>query len=131
MQDCRTLHDGKKSRVFNDHEARNRVIAAESPRAAKSAGREVRNFNQAIWETHRFGIVVEANLHKFSASEPLRSYLIGTGDRVLVEASPVDQIWGIGMNKNDAIGAHPSSWKGSNLLGFALMTVRDELARAI
>ena len=68
---------------------------------------------------------------KFSQNEPLRSFLLNTGRRVLVEASPVDRIWGIGLAADDPRARHPEQWQGLNLLGFALMDVREVLQTAI
>ncbi|MCZ9338331.1 NADAR family protein, partial [Streptomyces sp. TRM76130] len=81
-----------------DPEAERRVLAAGHPAGAKKAGRLVRGFDEATWERERFGIVVEGTVHKFATDTALREYLLGTGDRVLVEASPVDRIWGIGLS---------------------------------
>ena len=72
-------------------------------------------------------IVVAANLAKFKENPHLRTFLINTGDRILVEASPVDKIWGIGLTMDDPASKDPSLWKGQNLLGFALMEVREQL----
>ena len=102
-------------------------MAAAPPGAAKAIGREVRNFDQQVWERHRFDIVVEGNLGKFGQHEALKEFLLGTSDRILVEASPVDRIWGIGLAADNADAENPNLWKGLNLLGFALMEVRNRL----
>jgi len=60
-------------------------------------------------------------------SKQLGAFLKNTNDRILVEASPVDPIWGIGMAKDHPQINDPSAWKGHNLLGFALMEVRDKM----
>ncbi|MEU4646849.1 NADAR family protein [Nocardia fluminea] len=80
-----------------------------------------------MWERARFGIVVAGSVAKFGQNDALRGYLVGTGARVLVEASPVDRIWGIGMAADDPGALDPGRWKGLNLLGFALMRAREEL----
>ena len=116
-----------KARLFEDTEAEERVLAAGHPSLAKKAGRLVRGFDEAVWERERFGIVVEGNVHKFAAHEDLRTFLLGTGNRVLVEASPVDRVWGIGLAATDEAAADPQRWKGPNLLGFALMKARQRL----
>ncbi len=72
---------------------------------------------------------MKGNVAKFSQSNTLREFLLGTGSAVLVEASPVDAIWGIGMAADDPRASDPRQWTGLNLLGFALMAVRDRLAR--
>lgn len=70
---------------------------------------------------------MEGNLHKFRQDDRLRDYLLGTGDRVLVEASPMDRIWGIGLAEGDERAQDPARWRGLNLLGFALMETRERL----
>ncbi|MEU6772085.1 NADAR family protein [Streptomyces sp. NPDC046759] len=119
-----------KARLFGDAEAERRVLAAAHPAEAKKAGRLVRDFDEAAWERERFRIVVEGSVHKFAADDALRAFLLGTGDRVLVEASPVDRVWGIGLAADDAAASDPGRWKGLNLLGFALMEARERLAGA-
>jgi ribA/ribD-fused uncharacterized protein len=119
-----------KALLFNDEMAAAAIRTATTPRAAKNAGRQVAGFDEARWAARRFDVVVAGNLAKFGQHPQLRDYLVGTGDRVLVEASPVDPVWGIGLAATDP-GAHdPSQWAGLNLLGFALMRVRDQLTRA-
>lgn len=78
-------------------------------------------------EARRRGIVLEGNLAKFGQDAGLRDYLLSTGERILVEASPLDRIWGIGMGKNDPDAGDPMKWRGQNLLGFALTEARDRL----
>ncbi len=117
----------KKAELFSDSEAKHRVLSASSPGEAKAVGREVRGFDPNAWESRRFEIVVTGNLRKFSANPLLRDYLDGTGERVLVEASPVDRIWGIGLDVEAARASEPRDWSGLNLLGFALMEVRQRL----
>ncbi|OLZ66952.1 hypothetical protein AV521_26560 [Streptomyces sp. IMTB 2501] len=119
-----------KARLFEDAEAERQVLAAEHPAEAKKAGRLVRGFDEAIWERERFRIVVEGSMHKFAADEELRAFLLGTGDRVLVEASPLDRVWGIGLAADDAAASDPERWRGPNLLGFALMEARERLSGA-
>ncbi|WP_199832454.1 NADAR family protein [Streptomyces pactum] len=116
-----------KARLFEDAEAERRVLAAEHPAEAKKAGRLVRGFDESVWERERFRIVVEGSVHKFAADPALRGFLVSTGDRVLVEASPVDRVWGIGLAANDEAATDPKRWRGPNLLGFALMTARQRL----
>ncbi|MEW2302822.1 NADAR family protein [Streptomyces sp. NPDC006655] len=116
-----------KARLFADAEAERRVLAAAHPAEAKKAGRLVRGFDEATWQRERLGIVTEGSVHKFAADAGLRDFLLGTGDRVLVEASPVDRVWGIGLAATDAGADDPERWKGANLLGFALMGARERL----
>jgi len=122
-----------KARLFGDTEALARVLAAGHPSQAKKAGRLVRGFDEEIWARERFGIVVEGSVHKFAAGGgagadvELRDFLLGTGERVLVEASPVDRVWGIGLAADDPAAEDPERWRGPNLLGFALMEARERL----
>ncbi|MEW2295887.1 NADAR family protein [Streptomyces sp. NPDC006743] len=119
-----------KARLFGDAEAERRALAAAHPSQAKTAGRLVRGFDDATWARERFGIVVEGSVHKFAAHAALREFLLATGDRVLVEASPVDRVWGIGLAADDEAASDPERWRGPNLLGFALMAARERLREA-
>ncbi len=119
-----------KARLFGDAEAERRVLAAEHPAEAKKAGRLVRDFDEEVWRRERFGIVVAGSEHKFAAHGELRSFLLNTGDRVLVEASPVDRVWGIGLAADTEAAHDPTRWHGPNLLGFALMEARRRLREA-
>ncbi|MFI9824677.1 NADAR family protein [Streptomyces sp. NPDC052013] len=116
-----------KARLFGDAEGERRVLEAGHPSQAKKAGRLVRGFDEALWRRERFGIVVEGSVHKFAAHAELREFLLGTGERVLVEASPVDRVWGIGLTASDDAATDPARWRGPNLLGFALMEARRRL----
>lgn len=117
----------EKARIFNDEEIRQKILTVHHPHEAKQLGRAVKNFNPAIWDAHKFEIVVKGNYHKFYQHETLKLFLLNTKNRILVEASPRDKIWGIGMSENDEKVRNPNLWKGQNLLGFALMQVRDRL----
>ncbi|WP_407562373.1 NADAR family protein [Streptomyces sp. 184] len=117
-----------KARLFGDGAAEERILATRHPGAAKAEGRKVRGFDEAQWQEHRFAAVVRGNLAKFGQHPALGAYLRGTGGRVLVEASPVDRVWGIGLAATDAEAQDPGAWRGLNLLGFALMEVRTTLA---
>ncbi|NUW42205.1 NADAR family protein [Nonomuraea rhodomycinica] len=117
-----------KAWLFGDDEAAEAILAAEHPGEAKKLGRTVRGFDEERWNAHRFDIVVQGNLAKFGQHDDLRRFLAGTAGRVLVEAAPNDRVWGIGLTAGDERAASPSTWRGTNLLGFALMTVRDTLA---
>lgn len=102
-------------------------MSATSPAAAKKAGRLVRGFDEDMWIRERFALVVAGSTHKFGQDPELGGYLLGTGDRVLVEASPLDRIWGIGLAADDERVERPQEWRGLNLLGFALMEARERL----
>ncbi|QES44140.1 DUF1768 domain-containing protein [Streptomyces venezuelae] len=116
-----------KARLFGDADAERAVLAARTPAEAKKAGRLVRDFDDAIWVRERFGIVVAGSTHKFASDPALRDFLVATGQRVLVEASPLDRIWGIGLAADDPRAEAPEKWRGPNLLGFALMEARERV----
>ncbi|WP_281636899.1 NADAR family protein [Flavobacterium marginilacus] len=117
----------KKAELFNDQEILEKIIQANSPAEAKKLGREVRNYVDSLWLENRYEIVKQGNFHKFSQNKDLKEFLINTKERILVEASPVDSIWGIGMATDHKDINNPEKWIGLNLLGFALMEVRYEL----
>lgn len=120
----------RKALLFGDVSVAARVLAAASPGEAKALGRVVTGYDDAAWVASRLSVVVEGNLAKFGQDEALRTYLVGTGSRVLVEASPQDRVWGIGLTATDPRAADPASWLGLNLLGEALMEVRSRLGAA-
>lgn len=115
----------QKALLFDDKEIYEQVIMAKSPAEAKALGRQVRNFDEATWNNKRFEIVLKGSLEKFTQHEDLKAFLLNTKERVLVEASPVDSIWGIGLAADSDKAENPKLWNGLNLLGFALMEVRD------
>lgn len=117
----------QKAQLFEDEKSFEKIIAAKSPRDAKKFGRGVKGFDDEVWKKHRFDYVVQGNRHKFSQNNGLRVFLLITKDTVIVEASPKDRIWGIGMSENHKDVYSPKNWRGSNLLGYALMEVRDIL----
>lgn len=119
----------RKALLFRDRETFIKIINANSPAEAKSLGRQVKNFDEAIWNVQKYDIVVKGNLLKFSQNKQMQDYLISTKDSILVEASPYDRIWGFGLDENSPHANDPFKWNGQNLLGFALMEVRDKLRR--
>lgn len=117
-----------KARLFGDAEALASILSTEDPRRAKALGRGVRGYVNTAWAAARFAAVVEGSVHKFSSAPALRDFLLGTGEAVLVEASPFDRVWGVGLGRAQAQALGPERWRGENLLGFALMEARARLA---
>ena len=117
-----------KALLFGDAEMAGRIRDAPHPGVAKELGRQVRGYDEQRWAERRFDLVVTGNLAKFGQHQELRDFLVGTGARVLVEASPRDRIWGTGLAADHEHSASPEHWPGLNLLGFALMEVRHRLA---
>ena len=87
----------------------------------------MRDFDASRWDAAAFGIVTRGSKEKFGQNPELRAFLLETGDAVLVEASPVDSVWGIGLAADDPRASDPRQWQGRNLLGFALMAARSQL----
>lgn len=132
-----------KAMLFKDQEVADQALAAGHPRNVKALGRMVKNFSEETWTEHREDIVRRGNLLKFTNAVTeegfrkgsgkvapllegsLRDMLLATGDREIVEASPYDNIWGIGFKAADA--DHVRAQWGTNLLGKALMEVRRNL----
>lgn len=119
----------EKARLFGDDHARGQILATSNPRKVKAIGRTIANFDEAVWRRERFDIVVRGSCAKFGQNAELRRYLLETGDKVLVEASPMDSIWGIGLAGDDPAAERPQEWPGLNLLGFALMRARSTVAQ--
>lgn len=117
-----------KALLFGDLEVAKLVRNAKTPKDVKALGRKVKGFTDEEWAKHREDIVLAGNILKFSQHGDLREFLIGTGDREIVEAAHYDRIWGIGFNERDAIFTPKEKW-GKNLLGKTLMIVRDRLAK--
>ena len=115
----------EKARMFQDNDRVDQILATEHPHEAKNLGRSVSGFDNNSWRDRRMDIVITANQAKFAQNTALGEFLINTGDSILVEASPHDTIWGIGLDKNSPYANNPAAWRGLNLLGFALMQVRS------
>jgi ribA/ribD-fused uncharacterized protein len=116
-----------KARLFDDRVLLPEILAANHPRQTQTLGRNIQGFQAEIWNEHRFQIVVAGNLAKFQQNPQLREFILSTQDRILVEASPDDRIWGIGLAADAPNIDNPHYWQGTNLLGFALMEVRARL----
>jgi len=118
----------KKAETFKDEKMLKEIMDTTSPYKQKRLGRRVANFDPTEWDKVKFDIVVQANRLKFTQNERLKELLLSTENKVLVEASPEDPIWGIGLHFDNDDVLDESKWKGENLLGKAIMVVRAELA---
>lgn len=119
----------QKAKLFKDEEALSKMLNTSKPGTAKALGRTVKNFDKSVWDDKAYHIVVEGNIHKFSQNEPMKNFLLTTGNKIIVEASPRDHIWGIGLGQDRKEALNPATWRGTNWLGFALMEVREELLK--
>jgi hypothetical protein len=116
-----------KARLFGDHEVERQIMATSSPKQQKALGRKVSGFDETVWNRECIGLVVRGNMAKFGQNPDLRETLLATGDKTLVEASPMDRIWGVGLRADDGRILDRSQWRGQNLLGRALVEVRERL----
>jgi len=117
----------EKARLFKDENTLKKILSTPSPALAKKLGRKVNGFNEEVWIKCRWDVIVRGNLAKFSQHEDLKQFLLKTEDKILVEASPYDKIYGIGMFESHPDAKNPEKWQGLNLLGFSLMEVRKIL----
>nr|KAG5688334.1 hypothetical protein BaRGS_027876 [Batillaria attramentaria] len=113
--------------LFGDQNAATKILTSKDPRFQKKMGRQVKNIEEETWTSSCVDIVKKASKAKFSQNAELRSVLLATYPKILVEASPYDNIWGIGCTEDDQAAWNRSTWRGKNLLGFALTDVRNEL----
>lgn len=118
----------EKALQFGDIKIMNELASVEQAKDAKALGRKIRNYDDDIWNNVRKDRMVEVLTEKFKDVE-LREKLLSTGNHILVEASPIDKIWGIGLDENNPDAEDESKWRGENLLGIALMSVRADLLR--
>ena len=119
-----------KALLFGDAEVAQKILAAGHPRMHKALGRKVKNFDDAVWKRERLTIVKAGSRAKFTQNAELLAQLLATHGTVMVEASPYDRIWGIGLAATDPRALDRSTWRGQNLLGQILTELRDELATA-
>ena len=119
----------KKALLFGDKEIAQKIINSDDPAEVKALGRKVKNYSESKWNEYKYKIVVRGNKLKFSQNKKLLKRLLETGNKLLVEASPYDKIWGIGLTAIDACKIPQNKWPGQNLLGLALGEVRDSFAK--
>jgi hypothetical protein len=124
---CEQYMMHQKALLFGDEETAELIMQEKNPREQKKFGRMVKGFDKSTWDKNSLAIVYEGNLAKFSQNEGLKKEMLATGNRFFVEASPVDNIWGIGMDQDSPGVEDPSYWLGLNLLGQALTLVKNEL----
>jgi len=117
----------QKALLFGDKATYDKIMLEDDPAKMKKLGRKVANYDIDIWDKHKYEVVVRGNYAKFSQNDILKRFLVETGNAVLVEASPYDTVWGVGLKQSDKDIRNPNLWRGTNLLGFAIMEVRDSL----
>lgn len=117
----------QKAKIFGDEEVANLILEATPPLVQKHLGRKVHGYQEDIWSEVRYKHMYDACYAKFSQNGFLRSKLLKTVGTNLVEASPYDQIWGIGLQETDPLSWDENNWQGLNLLGKVLDEVRDAI----
>ena len=129
---CEQAMMHRKAKLFGDTTTAQLILATDSPKEHKSLGRKVAHFDHALWGQHKEQIVYDINYAKYSQNHLFAHKLVNTGSTQLVEASALDNVWGVGMNPKDCVKLKSLKeaekvWKGQNLLGKALMAVRSKL----
>lgn len=117
----------EKALMFADYGMRTRILHAANPADQKRYGRQVANFNLEAWNKEAKKIVFNGNYAKFTQNDDLKKTLLATHGTTLVEASPKDCIWGIGLSKNDSRALKRETWLGTNWLGETLTKVREKI----
>lgn len=117
----------QKALIFGDTKRHEAIMFSNSPRNQKALGRAVKGFDVDIWSMYSRLIVYRANFAKFTQDQVLYDFLMNTDDKMIVEASPYDTIWGIGLSENDPDAWDTDKWKGQNLLGQMIMQVRSDI----
>jgi ribA/ribD-fused uncharacterized protein len=115
-----------KALLFNDHKSLQAIMASAQPKQQKALGRAVTGFNKTTWERQAQNLVYAGCALKFEQSALLKKFLLNTHG-LLVEASPYDQVWGIGIAESDPRATNPAQWLGTNWLGQVLTCVRNDL----
>lgn len=118
-----------KAIVFGDYDTAEKILKTKNPKKAKALGREVKNYDDKVWNEMRYKIMVDANKAKYGQNKELADVLTNEvfKGRGFVEASPLDRVWGVGLTENDPLADDEANWKGTNLLGKALNETRDWL----
>lgn len=117
----------KKALLFNDKETAQQILLENHPSEQKKLGRQVKNFNKLVWDENARQIVYEGCYYKFTQNREAYDYLIETDGYYLVEASPTDTVWGVGLGGYDSTIRYPSNWRGTNWLGQVLTCLREDL----
>lgn len=116
-----------KAKTFGDDARAELVMQALTPKEAKDIGREVAGYDEKTWSNIRMSVMIHVNYLKFDQNHDIFTELMATEDKILVEASPYDLIWGVGLGEEDSLILDQNNWRGANLLGKALMQVRKSL----
>ena len=117
-----------KAKYFGDSDSKEKILATSDVKVIKELGRGVKNYDECLWNGIRQIVVYRGLLAKFTQDESLGAQLKATGSSILAECAVRDLIWGIGLSMHDRDRFDTSKWRGKNLLGYALMLVREEIS---
>lgn len=126
---CEQYMMAQKALLFGDMQSHAEIMEADHPRDHQKLGRMIKGFDQELWDESKYSIVYTGNYHRFSQNDEDWQWLNATGNTMLVEASPIDRVWGIGMDMKDPDINDESKWRGQNLLGKVLTEVRDTIRK--
>ena len=121
----------KKALLFDDIETSIKILNIDNPRKVKKLGREIKNFDNKIWNENKIEIVTQGNILKFIQNEQLRDIMFKDSNLILVEASPYDKIWGVGLHFDDNLILNQDNWRGENLLGVCIMRAREFISKEL
>lgn len=124
---CEQYMMHKKAELFKDIEMAKKILEEKEPANQQKLGRQIKGFVPEKWDKNKVGIVWYGNYLKFTQHEDLKNRLLATGNKILAEASPYDLIWGIGFRAEDDLAMEQKNWRGQDLLGKTLMSVREAL----
>ena len=118
-----------KANMFGDQSVAAQILATNNPNECRKLGRKVQGYDEKVWDACRYFVFYELNLAKYTQDKNLRNKLLDPifDGKTFVEASPIDRIWGVGLDENNPLIDDPSNWKGKNLLGNILTKVRQRL----
>lgn len=128
---CEQFMMSQKSLLMGDIDSHYNIMKSRSPAEHQRFGREVKYFNNDLWDKNKINIVHKGNYHRFTQSDECLKLLLDTFPKLLVEASPIDRVYGVGLSANDPLINDSKNWKGVNLLGQILTLVRTEISLGI
>lgn len=117
----------RKALCFHDSDIAAQILEISDVAQIKALGRLVRNYDDHHWNGVRQIVIYEGLKAKFSQNPDLLKMLKDTRDALFAECAVKDRIWGIGLSMTDPDRFDRNKWNGQNLLGYALMMVREQL----
>lgn len=118
-----------KAMTFGDRYIANKILETDNPNEARKLGRQVRNYDDKTWDKVRWLVFYNLNILKYTQDEKLKKMLLDPkfDGKTFVEASPIDKIWGVGLDENNPLIEDEKNWRGTNYLGDIITKVRNKL----